>query len=774
MKKITYLPLIILVLTIVIFFKPYLFQGKLPIPADTIIGLYHPFRDLYANTNPNGIAYKNFLTTDPVRQQYPWRQLSIDTLKQTNLPLWNPYEMAGTPLLGNFQSAAFYPLNIVLLILPFAQGWSLLVLLQPILAGVFLSLYLRFMRLSTPAAWLGSITFAFCGFATAWMEWNTLFHVALWLPLILLAKEHLLKRISIKWFVILIFAQVAAFFAGHLQTFLYIVLIHDTYLIARIIQIAIKEKKKHIFPYAFKKYLPFILHGGIVLLITAVQWIPTLQFINLSARGVDQINGWQQSGWFVPWQHLIQFIAPDFFGNPTTLNYWGEWNYGEFVGYVGIVPLIMALYALVFRHDKKTIFFGVLFLLSLVFALPTFLAKIPYLLEVPFLSTTQPTRLLLITDFSLAILAALGLDFFLKVANKIRILYIIGIVGVLFGALWVYVISGSTSVTAENMVVAKRNLYIPTFFFIIATILLLVLIFNSKIKSLDKMLNRKLLNTLLLIFLLSISVFDLFRFFDKFTPFTDKNYLFPSTKAITFLQKQEGQFRIMSTDSMILPPNFTVAYRLQTLDGYDPLYLLRYGELIAAVKRDKPDNAAPFGFNRIITPQKTDSRLIDLLGVQYVLSFSDLPKTKFEKVFTEGKTKVFKNKDVSPRAFLVNNIVLANNKDEALRALFDNKNDLHKTAIVESIPADLAEKRLTSGSAEIVSYKDNEVIVKTSTSAESFLVLMDSFYPTWKAKVCTVQNENCTDLLIVLTNYNFRGIFIPGGNHHIVFYNSLL
>jgi len=87
------------------------------------------------------------------------------------------------------------------------------------------------------------------------------------------------------------------------------------------------------------------------------QLIPTLQFIILSARNLD-LPGWQTNpGWFIPWQNLIQFLAPDFFGNPATLNYYGIWNYGEFIGYIGIFPLIMAFFALFFRRDKKTLFF---------------------------------------------------------------------------------------------------------------------------------------------------------------------------------------------------------------------------------------------------------------------------------------------------------------------------------------------------------------------------------------------------------------------------------
>ena len=45
-------------------------------------------------------------------------------------------------------------------------------------------------------------------------------------------------------------------------------------------------------------------------IITAVQWVPTLQLILLSARDVDQAS-WKSPGWFIPWQNLIQFIVPD-------------------------------------------------------------------------------------------------------------------------------------------------------------------------------------------------------------------------------------------------------------------------------------------------------------------------------------------------------------------------------------------------------------------------------------------------------------------------------
>jgi len=767
MKKINSLPLLLLILSVIIFFKPFFTQGQLPIPSDTIIGLYHPFRDLYAEQYPNGIPYKNFLITDPVRQQYPWRFSATENIAHSSLPVWNPYTMAGTPLLANFQTAAFYPLNIIYLLLPFATGWSLQIVLQPLLAGIFIYLYLRHLKLSQGAAGFGGIIFAFCGFSTAWLEWNTLVQSALWLPLIMLAIDKLgVSGNKFAWSLMYVFSLCAAFFAGHIQIFIYVYLFSTMYFFARWFQK--KRNSKILFLY--------LLLNSLFLLLTAVQWIPTLQFINLSARGVDQIYGWQQPGWFIPWQHLIQFIAPDFFGNPTTLNYWGEWNYGEFVGYIGIFPLIMAFFALYNRQDKKTLFFGVFFFLSLIFSLPTIFAELPYKLDIPLLSTSQPTRLLFIADFSLAVLAALGLDFFLKTAKKWKVFYSLGIIGIILIGLWIAVLYGHKlypDFQIDHLLVAKRNLYIPTFFFVTASVILAVWVLFTTVRRFEKMLDKQILAPLLLLFLLSLTIFDLLRFSQKFTPFTNNAYLYPATKSLSFLQDQKGQFRIMATDSRILPPNFSVMYQLQSIDGYDPLYIRRYGEFVTAIGRDKPDIRPPFGFNRIITPQKFDSPFIDLLGVQYVLSLANINSPKLEKVFSEGETKIYKNKNTFPRAFFVQKLEIAHNKNEAIQKLFREKDNLTTYAVVENTQG-FSSKTLSRGTAKIETYSGDSVEIATKNDADGFLVLTDTYYPSWKVSICTAEGYNCTKSIIYPTDYVFRGVFVPAGEHRIKFNISLL
>lgn len=739
MKKI--LPVLFIFLAVIVFFWQFFVKGLLPIPADTIIGLYHPFRDLYSKDYPNGIPFKNFLITDPVRQQYPWRKLVISAEKKFELPLWNPYSFAGTPLLANFQSASFYPLNILFFLIPFTTAWSLIIFLGPLFSGIFLYLYLNNLKLSKWASLLGAITFSFSGFFASWLEWGTIPHVALWLPLILLSIDKtILNKKYLKWIFIYLFSVISSFFAGHLQIFFYLFIFSLIYFLARWFQ----DGKNR------KVITVYLILNTFFLILTAVQWIPTLQLIILSARDIDTV-GINSPGWFIPWQHLIQFIAPDFFGNPTTLNYWGVWNYGELVGYVGLIPLMLALFAMFNRWDKKTLFFGSILFLSLIFALPTFFAKIPYLLKIPFLSTSQPTRLLFIIDFALAVLSALGLDYLLKINNKIKIVFPLIFVSTVLLGLWVFIPN-------DHLSVVKNNLILPSLLLASSSILFVALIIFQ---------NKRRIILVICIALIMITVFDLLRFGWKFDAFTNRSYLFPSTKTLTFLQNNVGNNRIMTTDSRILPPNFSAIYRLQSVDGYDPLYDLRYGELIAASERSKADIASPFGFNRIITPHNYDSRIIDLLGVKYILSLDALNSPKLTKVFQEGQTIIYENRSAMPRAFFVQKIEKASSGQEAINMMFDSFNP-KITAVVENADKELESVgELAIGKVNIVNYSENKVVMETENTKTGFLVFTDSFYPTWRVAI------DGKIAKIYRTDYDFRGIVVPGGSHEIKFYTTL-
>ncbi len=733
-------PLFLLIL-VVIFYYPTFLQNKLPIPSDTIVGLYHPYRDLYDREYPRGIPYKNFLITDPVRQTFVWKELATSSFKKMELPLWNPYEMAGKPLLANFQSGVFYPLNILFVVLPFTTAWTVFIVLQSVFMGLFMYLYLRNLRLSFISSFLGSIALIFSSFSVVWLEWGNIIHAFLWLPLILLAVDKLFQkkdRYLFFWGILYVLALLSAFFAGYLQTFFYMFVISIFYFVLRL---GTKNARR---------LLHFILLNTIFVLLSFIQWYPTYKFILLSARSIDQ-NYLVTEGWFIPFKHLIQFVAPDFFGNPTTLNYWGMWNYAELGGYIGIVSLMLVPFAFFIRR-KLVMFFTAIVFSGLLFATDNLIARIPFQLDIPLISSSQPTRLLSIILFSLAVLASFGMEYVLNIKRKFSTLFPLAIwLGVVL-LLWSAVFLKSPLLFDDQNVIAiaKRNLFLPTALILSSSLLFFALAFFK----------NKTFRAGIIILIFVFLSFDLLRYSWKFTPFTKSEYLFPQTKIISFLQNDKSIFRVAATDQRIMPPNFLTHYRIQTLEGYDPLYLRSYAEFIASMERGKPDINPPFGFNRIITPHNVNSSLMDSLNVKYILSFDELTDSKFKKIMVEGRTKLYENTQSFPRAYFVKSIDTGSNNQIEIEKI--HKVDLENVAILSQFSAP-GEKDYTKGEARIKLYSENKVVIETQNIGTGFLVLADSFYPSWKA---TIDGSKTT---IYPTNYIFRGVVVPAGKHTVEF-----
>lgn len=741
--------LILLTLLILAFYWPFLFKGRLPVPSDTIVGMYHPFRDNIWNNFTAGVPFKNPLITDPVRQQYIWRDLAMNQIKDGRLPLWNPYSFSGTLLLANFQTAAFYPLNFLYFLLPHPLAWSWQIVISHLMLGIFLYLYLKNLNLSPLSSFFGSFAFSFSGFVIAWLTWNTIIHVAAWSILALLAIDKIVQRPKtndyrpIIWYFIFTLSLVSAFLAGHLQIFFYSFLLIFSYLLFRLFF----QKKNRI-----KIFFAFVSCFLLFIIFTLPQSIPTIKFIADSARDTD-LGQWTKPGWFVPWQNLVQFLIPDFFGNPVTGNYFGIWNYAEFISFIGVLPLILALFASVFLINRETFFFSILFFLSLLFALPTPLAKIPFIFNLPLISTAQPSRLLFLTDFSLSVLAAFGLDGLLKKKQADKVFFVLLVVFVLFILFWF----------AGTNPVSRRNLILPSLMFL-ASVLILVL---PKMKFIFS--PGKLSHFVFPFLIVSLTVFDLFRFSWKFIPFTDKGWLFPETKIIKELKNDSSLWRLISLDRRIMPANFSAFYRFQDVSGYDPLYLKSYNLLVSSWNSGKPESF-PGSFNRIVTPQRYDSVIADLLNIKYVLSYEPLvdPDPDLTKVLSEGSTYLYRKNNFFPRAWLTDSIIKVNSQKEELAKIFELKENLLSTAVTSENFDFQPGPASRFDSVKVVSWSSNNILVRTKSDSPKLLVLSEIYHPSWHAKIDGIE------IKIIRVNYLLRGIPLKSGEHFIEFYAALI
>ena len=170
-------------------------------------------------------------------------------------------------------------------------------------------LFLKSLNLSKMASVYGAIVLPFSGFFVSWMMWGTVITTAMWLPLILLCVSKIFEKLSPIYFFLLVFSLSQTILSGHLQTALYVFFAAFLYVIFKFLTSKLS-----------KPFLMVICCLFISILVCAFQIIPTLEFINLSARDIDQSYQEGRKDWFLPTQNLVQIIAPDYFGNPATFS----------------------------------------------------------------------------------------------------------------------------------------------------------------------------------------------------------------------------------------------------------------------------------------------------------------------------------------------------------------------------------------------------------------------------------------------------------------------
>ncbi|MCX6791871.1 MAG: YfhO family protein [Candidatus Gottesmanbacteria bacterium] len=718
-------PVLVIVTLWFIFSFPYFARGLVPFPSTYLATFFPPWNSEY------GMPVKNNAMPDVITQIYPWKKLTIDTWKSGAIPMWNPYSFSGTVQAGNYQSAVFSPFNLLFFILPFIDAWSVMILLQPLLAGLFMYLFVRSLERSKEASLLAAIAFMFCGFMVVWMAYGTLGYAALFLPLICWG-------IHKKYGLAISFGIALSLVSGHFQVSIYVIAAATAYILW----------KKHL------STLWFVLFG---VLIAAPQILLGLRSFVLSTRGEAVVKGE-----VIPWQYLLTFIAPDFFGNPVTRNDWFG-HYAEWTGFVGVIPLMLAIFSVTKKSLRKGWFFVLLAILTLLFALPTPLNDLLYLLKIPVLSGSAASRIILLTSFSLAALAAYGLDELIK--NKKSNIIFSALCSCFVGVTWGILLFGKP-LQADKLTIATHNFVMPSVLILLGALLIVLGSFRNKLVQL-----------IVIIALLGLSAFDLLRFAAKWMPFDPRHYVYPEVKSLTYLQSHVGADRVFGN---IGSGEVGTEFRIPLVEGYDAVYQARYGEFINAVSKGYvyPGGRSVVQFDKNGV-YKTEA--LQLLGIKYMYHrFSDgrnvwvfpywqyLADGSMHQVYSDEKYEIFEYYNVYPRAFLASSYTVKTTDTDIINTLFAKDFDRRNSLVLEQKPAIEPQSgppagEAGSGSAEITSYTPGKVTIKTDSKLPKLLFLSDEFDTGWHAFVDGKETR------IYRADYDFRAVVTPAGTHTVEF-----
>jgi len=323
--------------------------------------------------------------SDPVWQFVPWLELAGRELRAGRLPLWNPHQDGGVPLLGNAVSALGTPLVWPALFLGVRRGWNLSLLLKLLVALGGAWAFLRERGRSAPAAALGATAFALSGAFVAWLEHPQTFAAAP-VPLLLLYAGRLAERPRGRDLIGLALATYLVLAGGHPETALMAALLCGGWVLA-------------LGP-APRRWLPPL--GGAFLgaALAAPLLLPFLEYFARSeaARGVARTSR------PLPLSALIRFVIPSAGGSHPI----------EAAVTVSLTLLVLIPLGLgVVRRDREVAFWVGASAVLLLAAYDGPFAR--------FLITATPifwTRTLLLLPLALGCVGAAGLDLLLDRASR--------------------------------------------------------------------------------------------------------------------------------------------------------------------------------------------------------------------------------------------------------------------------------------------------------------------------------------------------------------------
>ncbi|MEK7543333.1 MAG: YfhO family protein [Patescibacteria group bacterium] len=684
------------------------------------------------------MALKNNAMPDVVTQIYPWKKITIDSWRQGQVPLWNPYSFSGSPHAANYQTAVFSPVNLLYFVFPFLDAWSLSILLQPLLAGIFMYILLRGLDRSQAAGFIGSIAFMFCGFLTVWMAYGTLSWAVLWLPLLLaVVLMHVNKR---SWYnpVIVSSGLAWSFLSGHFQMSVYVLITVTAFVIYQGFS---------------RKNIKAVIELGLAVLFGLMISAPQI-LLSFDAYSRSVRSELFTQGGGIAWRYLITLFSPDFYGNPVTRNDWFGY-YAEWASYIGVIPLLLAVYAIVRRTRRIGFFLGVA-IISFLIATPSPVNVFVVWLKLPAISTSYAVRIIVLVSFSLCVIAAYGLDGLREDWEKKRtspILLTAMIISLFLIATWSVVLFFHPF-EIEKLAIARRNLLFPT------GLALGFCVFAV----MGCMRKWKIIRSLVIGLFMLLATLDMVRYAAKWMPFDPREYVYPEVAVLSFLKNTVDHERILGN----LGGEVTNGFGLLGIEGYDAVYQKRYGEFIRSLSEGK-----------IIVPERSvvqfaklakfSEQALQLLGVRYIVhrlsdgrfswAYPYWEYPYYKSIYRNEHYEVFENQKSLPRAFFASSYLVRSTDQQIIDTLFSEGFDAGQTLVLETDPKVFVQSG--AGGVDIITYTPNDVVMRTSSGTPKLLFLSDAFDPGWKA---TIDGQN---VQIYRADYDFRSVFVPSGEHTI-------
>jgi len=700
----------------------------------------------------NVLIGKRFFWEDALQYAYPSLAYLIDALRHFRIPYWTPYVFSGTPFAGAVYNQTFYPVNWILAL--FVNPGARLSFLVPeldaiihlLIAGLAMYVMFKGLGLSKPASILGGMSFMLSGFMVVRVIHVTIVCALAWFPLIFLFFHRSLYECRLYWAVLAGLLFGLAILAGFPQFALFMGYFLGLYAIFFVVL----KWREYRFETVWRSALSLGLLAMLGIGVAAIQFIPSQQQVKYTAYA--RLSFAELTVASLQPRQLLSLLAPKFFGSISgdlpyqtdSATFWagpGNYYYWETVIYAGIVPLILAVFALTERKRPLRWFGLVLGSVALLLALGKYTPVYKLALSVlPGLGRFRiPGRLGGLFLLALAYLTGFGADYFLRKGGERPIRGLLKGLLVTSGIaifVWILLATGAFRGTAGSF--ASPDVYANSVrqwggFAILVLAVLGITSYRS----------RKGASLTLVFWLLVVVTFaDLYSFGSRF----NASPLAPDEGVLTGegiriqkpdvakLQQEARQapFRINSRVpnlGMLMGRNQGNLDHLELIEGYAPLGLSRY---------------TPF--------EKPTPRMYDLLNVKYKCRLDSASRL----------LALVPNPSLLPRARMVYDYLVLP-QEQVLQKLEDPDFDYRNRVIVEqALPfPGRSPESLVASQVSFENQDPEHLQLAVRTAETGILVLAEMYYPEWKALL------DGKPAPIYPVDYALRGVTIPPGEHRV-------
>ncbi len=752
----------LIIMTLVIFYKPYVIDRLEPMGGDKIgaIGKTHQIREYSAKTGERA--------------------------------LWNPNIFCGIPTYHRLSSNAFH-LDVLIRflhpVLDWKIGWFTL-------AGIGIFLIVLHFGFPWYFALIATVAFLFLPHFQALIEVGhdakTMAIMAI--PLVLYGFLLFIKRVDIFSLCVFVLAFSLQIRTQHYQIIFYTALLLFAVGVWTIVQWIREKKFDHL-----SKTLPLFLLGLVISVFMVAQPLFVVsEYTPESTRGgkaihlTEKTDTEKQSGgvsfeyatrWSLSPKEILALIIPRIYGGTSSEpytgkiypqlkgrqvpgSYWGEMPMTQSSEYMGIITILLALIGIWYnRRNGLVISLSILLILTFLLAFGRHFPILYKLLfdYLPYFSKFRsPAMILTLTAFIFIILATFGLKELLEAIDRKKLmtgLFIAGFFAALGLILFLFpsILSFTSAKDAQlasnpqylEMIRAiRREMMVQDTLrmlgFVVLFAGLLTAVYFRKI-------NRD--GLIIGIFLLiAIDMISVSLRFIKNAPLKSLDRIeqqyFRVTKYDQLIEQDHDKNRILALGNLFQSND--LAYRHQIIGGYSAI---------------KPQLIQDIIENNIYTQNPAEPinwNVANMLNGRYIISpvqlnYAGLSVLDFNQ---QSKTILYKNENALPRVYFVKQIKILPDEQAVVRFL--NRPDFNPVEMA-LVTEELESQEFSGkGKVSIEQYTPNEIHLKYQCDNPEFLVLSEAYYPKgWQA---TIDDKV---IPIYQVNHILRGMVVPAGDHKL-------